>query len=284
MNRRVIGLVVAVLLAAVATVAIYMYVTRADERAAEEFELRQVYVATQRIEAGTPADVAISQALIERRDLPETAVAEGAIGSLEQLEGLVAVAPIVPGQQIVTASFGDQAQVPTGTGSDIEVPEGLQAVAVDLSVVPGVAGFVDAGDRISILSVIDAEAGAAPEAQPEPDPDSTEPPPPPPPATVAEGLQARYVVQNALVLAIGQRVTTYDEDGNATGKGIQESNDNFIFTLALTPVEVEKLVFAETQSTLWATLLPPVEEGEDGEEPAFEPADTPGANADNLFE
>lgn len=273
MNRRVLGLVVAVVLAAVATVSIYLYVNRADERAAEEFELRQVYVATQQIEAGTSADAAISQALIERRDLPDTAVADGAIGSLEQIQGQVAVSAITPGQQITTASFGTSAAAGS-TGTDIEVPEGLQGISVDLSVVPGVAGFIDSGDSISIISLIQTEAGAAPQ-QASPEGEEGQPATP----VAEDGLQARYVLQNALVLAVGQRVTTYDENGQRTGKAIQESNENYIFTLALTPAEAEKLVFAKTQGTLWATLLPTTEEGEE-----LEPANTPGANADNLFQ
>ena len=258
-----IGLVLAVVLAAVATVVLYLWVTSADERAQEEFEIRQVYVATQRIEAGTSADAAIDQGLIQQREIPETAVAEGAIGSLEQIQGLVATVPIVPNQQIVAENFGETAAVTSGT--DVEVPEGEQAVSIDLSVLPGVAGFVDAGDHISVLSLINPETGAAPE-------DGEQ-------AAPAPSLEARYLLQDAQVLAVGQRVTTTDEEGNATGKTIRESNDNYIFTLALTPDEIEKLVFAETQSTLWATLQPELEEGQE-----FEPFTTPGANINNLFQ
>jgi pilus assembly protein CpaB len=267
-KRRVFGLFVAVVLAAVATVSIYFYVNRADERAAEGFELRQVYVATQQIEAGTAADVAISQAFIERRDIPDTAVADGAIGSLEQIQGQVAASAITPGQQITTASFSSSAA--GSTGSDIEVPEGLQGVSVDLSVVPGVAGFIDGGDSISVISLVNRDAGTQPDAAATEGADAE--------AAPAADLQARYVVQNALVLAVGQRVMNYDEQGNATGKTIRESNDNYIFTLAVTPEEAEKLVFAKTQSTLWATLLPPTEDGEE-----LEPVTTPGATLDNLF-
>lgn len=261
MNRRVIGLVAAFVLAAIATVALYLYVQRADERAQEDVQLRQVYVATQQIEAGTPAEAAITQGLIQQREVPANAVADGAIGSLDQIEGLVATVPIVPGQQIVAANFAETAAVATGT--DIEVPEGLQAVSVDLGVLPGVAGFVNAGDRISIISLIDQEAGA-------PDGEAPE-------ATAT--LTSQYLLQDALVLAVGQRVTTFDENGNPTGKAIRENNENYIFTLALEPEQIERLVFAETQSQLWASLQPDREEEED-----FEPFDTPGANLENLFQ
>jgi pilus assembly protein CpaB len=269
-NRRVIGLLVAVVLAAIATVLLYMYIDSADDRAAGEFELRRVYVATQRIEAGTSAEAAIAQALIEQRDIPETAVAQGAIGSLDAIQGLVAAVPIAPGQQIVDGSFAETTAVATGT--TLNVPEGLQAVSFQLSVLPGIAGFVNAGDRISILSIIDVETGAVvPPVDPEDDQ--------PPPQIASEGLQARYLVQNALVLAVGQRVTRFDDQGRSTGKAIQESNSNYIFTVALEPEEIEKLVFAQSQSTLWATLLPPTEDGEPLPE-----VTTPGANLQNLFQ
>lgn len=263
MNRRVIGLVVAVLLAAIATAALYFYVQRADERAQEDVQLRQVYVATQQIEAGTAAEAAITQGLVQQREIPANAVAQGAIGSLDQIEGLVATVPIVPGQQIVTANFDETAAVATGT--DIEVPEGLQAVSIDLGVLPGVAGFVNAGDRLSIISLINQDTGAAPAEGEE--------------AAPAEGLTAQYFMQDALVLAVGQRVTNFDENGNATGRSIRENNENYIFTLALTPEQIERLVFAETQTQLWASLQPDREEDEE-----FDSFDTPGANLENLFQ
>lgn len=254
----------AVLLAAIATVALYLYVQRADERAQEDVELRQVYVATQQIEAGTSAEAATTQGLIQQREIPTNAVAEGAIGSLDQLEGLVATTPIVPGQQIVAANFAETPAVASGT--DIEVPEGLQAVSIDLGVLPGVAGFVNAGDRISVISLVDQETGAPPPEEGEE-------------AAPAEGLTAQYFLQDALVLAVGQRVINFDENGNATGRSIRESNDNYIFTLALAPEDIERLVFAETQTQLWASLQPDREEDEE-----FEPFDTPGATLENLFQ
>lgn len=266
MNRRVVGLVVAIVLAAIATVAIYLWVQGAEDRITAGQELRQVYVATQRIEAGTSAEAAINQALIEQREVQQNSVAEGAIGSLEQIEGLVATVPIVPGQQIVAASFGDSASPTVAQGADIEVPEGEQAVSVDLAVVPAVAGFIDSGDHISIISLINQETG-------EGDGDDGGGP--------APGATAQYLILDAEVLAVGQRVTTFDDSGNPTGKTIRENNDNYIFTLALTPDEIEKLVFAETQSTLWATLQRTLDE-EEGEE--FDPFTTPGANIDNLFQ
>ena len=64
MNRRLVGLLVAVVLAAAATFLLIRYVNTADERARGEEELAQVFVAQGDIPAGTLADDAAGQGLI----------------------------------------------------------------------------------------------------------------------------------------------------------------------------------------------------------------------------
>ena len=244
MNRRVLGLIAAIVLAAIATVILINYVTRVDERAREGQELAEAYVAQQDISAGTAADAAIDQGLIAREDVPATAVPGGAIASLDQIEGQVAAESIFAGEVIVAQRFGETVATPAGR---FEVPDGLQAVSVQADVVPGVAGFVEPGDTVSIVATIDAQLE---------DEEATD-------------LRSELLLQNVEVLAVGQRV--HQEEGDPS---IQRSDDSYIFTLALDGVQVEQLVFANAQGSLWFTLLPDDEQ---------DPVGTPGRDTTNLF-
>jgi pilus assembly protein CpaB len=243
-------MVVALVLAAIATIVIVNYVQSADERAREAEELAEVFVAQEDIPAGMAADEAISQGLIARDEIPTRAVPSGAIAQLSQIEGQIATVALVEGEVIVSQRFGATV---AETGGRFQVPDGLQAVSVQVSVIPGVAGFVEPDDMVSIVATLDASAPA--------DDDEDAP-------ADAE-TRTQFLVQNARVLAVGQRVVT--EEG---GPSVRRSDDSYIFTLAIEPADVEKLVFANTQGSLTFTLLP------DDEQPE---ANTPGRTFDNAF-
>lgn len=252
MNRRLIGLVLALVLAGVATLVLVNYVRTADERAREAEELTAVFVAQEDIPAGTSADNAIAQGLITRDEVPTRAVPSGAVAQLDQVAGQVVALPIFEGEVIVTQRFG--ATVAQGQDA-FEVPDGFQAVSVQVGVVPGVAGFVDPGDTVSIVAVLDAPG--------EEDDDEE---------ATGTGTRVEYLLQNVEVLVVGQRVLSTEEGEESSS--IQRSNDNFIFTLALEAEDVERLVFARTQGDVTFTLLP------DDEQPE---ANTPGRTLENAF-
>jgi pilus assembly protein CpaB len=268
LNRRVIGLLLAVLLAAVATYFLIQYVTSADERAREDEALVEVFVAQADIPAGTSSDDASAQGLIGRDQVPVRSVPEGAVGDLESISGLVAAGPIFAGEIIVAQRFGETGAVPSGI---LEVPEGLQAVTVEAGIAPGVAGFVQAGDAVSVLASIELPEEPAPVA-----PEGEEPAP----AEEAEagGNVTSYIAQNVEVLVVGQRVVVAEE-GQEAGS-VQQSNDLYLFTLAMTPEDIERIVFASQQGSLWFTLLPELED----EDQERETVETPGRTLQNIFE
>lgn len=247
MNRRIIGLVVALVLAAIATILIVNYVQTADERAREAEELAEVFVAQEDIAAGMSADEAIAQGLIARDEIPSRSVPSGAIAQLGQIEGDIATVDIVQGEVILSQRFGATV---AEVGSRLDVPEGMQAVSVQVSVVPGVAGFIEPDDTVSVLATLDNVA----------DPDDEDAP---------SATRTQYLLQNVVVLAVGQRVVTGEN-----APRIARSDENYIFTLALEAEDVEQLVFANAQGSLTFTLLP------DDEQPEV---DTPGRTLDNTF-
>lgn len=226
MSRRTIALVVAVVLAVVATVALISYVRGLEDKAFEGAETVEVFVAADIIPAGTSAEFASSKNLFERSVIPRKVLAEGAVSDLSQIAGKVAAVNIVKGEQIISARFVTPGQV----RGVLPIPADRQAVSIEVAIPPGVAGFVQPGDRISIVAQLSVPRGGEDETR------------------------VQYLLQDVEVLAIGQRVVTVQ--GQDQGDEQAQQQSQVLATLALRPAEIEKLVFAKLQGQLYFTLLP----------------------------
>ena len=254
---KALAVVLAILLAAAATFAIFTYVQGIEERAFEDAELVEVFVAEEAIPAGTAAIDASEAGLIVRETTPSASVPEGAIGSLEQINGLVALERVLPGEIILRDRWGDTGEV---VGARFDIPDGFEAVSVQVGLVPGVAGFVRSGDRISMIaSLVAPIEDAEPAVDEAGEPIDGEP---------IEGENiSRYVLQDVEVLDVGPFSAAEVEEP-------EEAGGSVLLTVALEPEDAERLVFAITNAELHFTRLP---EG-------AEPPPTPGRSLTDLFE
>ena len=92
-------------------------------------------------------------------------------------------------EQIVAARF-----VPVGTRGALNIPEGQQAVSVQVAIPPGVAGFIRPGDHVSVLAQLTVPDGGQTESR------------------------VQYLLQNVRVLAVGlQSFTRASESGAEWG-------------------------------------------------------------------
>jgi pilus assembly protein CpaB len=249
---KTIAVVLALLLAAAATIAIFLYVQGIEERAFEDAELVEVFVAQGPIEAGTTAGEAGDAGLIARDTTPRGNVPVGAITQLEQIEGLVAVDRVLTGEILLRERWGSQEDVSVA----FEIPEGFEAIAVEVGIPPGVAGYIRSGDRVSLIATVEAPGTTTTDDE----------------GTVTEEageVRSQYLLQGIEVLAVGQR--TIEAEGEAAPQG------SVLMTVALEPEDAERLVFAINNASLYFTLLP-----DDLPEDA-EPLDTPGRTLDDLF-
>jgi pilus assembly protein CpaB len=264
-NTRVIAIVLAVILAGLAAYALFSYIRGVETRTQEEFEPVDAFVAAELIPAGTSAEAAVAGGLIEPRSVPAAALPPNAIGSLTQIEGTVAVVDILAGEVIVSDRFGEGAVAPRGLR---EIPQDREAVSIEVGVVQGVAGFISPGDQVSVIAQLTLPEAAEPEEPEDGEPAAT---PEPTQTTVVQ-----YLLQDVEVLAVGRRVVQEGEDQ-------VQPTEQVLMTLALTPEDAERLVFAYNQGSLHFTLLPP--ESEDPEEPGLDrPVETPGRTFDNIFQ
>ena len=244
MSRRTIALIAAVVLAAVATVALVSYIQGVRDDAKGEGTLVPVFVAKDTIPPGKGADAAISEGLIDQVNVQESARVVGTIQSLTEIQGLIAAAAIFPNEQIVTGQFVEAAQA---VQSGLDISGNQMAVSFEVGIVPGVANFLNPGDRISILAQMNAPGGGG---------------------GGASGPRVQFLLQNVLILQIGTR--TFTEEGADT---VRRGLDNVVLTVSLNGRFAEKLVFAKLNGQLYLTLLP---EG-------ARPQNTPGRTIANAF-
>jgi pilus assembly protein CpaB len=144
-NKQLLAVGAAVLLAVLGFAALFAYAKGADDRAFEGTERTTVLRVTQEVATKTPASE-LAQS-VESVDLPKAAVVPGAVTDLSELDGLVTRGVLVPGDQLTTAKF---AQVDDVKG-DTAVPKGMQELSVLLEGQRIVGGALAPGDKVGVL-------------------------------------------------------------------------------------------------------------------------------------
>jgi len=226
MKTRLIGAILAIVVALAGTVVLTGYVRGADARAAAGAELVTVYVVADEITAGTPAE-SIEKS-IAKRQIPAAAAAEGRVTDLAGLAGRVADVTLVPGEQLLKSRWVEPG-VRAARG-DVPVPEGMQTVTIALSVERVVGGTVVAGDTVGV--VISATLK---------------------PTGGNEVSVTRQIFHKVLVTAVQQGTTTPQEKNSDAPS---EPADRVMVTLARTTADIEKIVWGQEFGSVWLTIEP----------------------------
>ena len=210
--NRVTLVIAAFVLAAIATVAIYFYVQGVEDEA-QGGGLVTVIVSTVDIPAGTALDELIEQGAFSGLDIPGDVVVSGAVVELSQLQGTVASAPVLAGEQIPLARVSGGLP-----GGSLGIPEGFQAISVSLSPQQAVGNVINQGDHVVVYGLFGG--GGA-------------------------GATSAVVIPDAQVLAVS----------------VREGEGDGVATIAVTPAEATRLIFAAGNGQPWLALLPPGESG-----------------------
>src|SRR4051812_23049957 len=103
MRTRIIGIVLAVVLALAGAVVLTAYVNGADSRALAGTRTVHVYIVKAQIPLDTPASAL--QPYLQAKDIPAVAAVQGRVLSLSSLSGLATNSAIEPGEQLLQARF-----------------------------------------------------------------------------------------------------------------------------------------------------------------------------------
>jgi pilus assembly protein CpaB len=221
MKTRIIGAIVAFLLAVVGAVVVVLYVKGADDRAFEDSKLTEVYVVEVAIPAGTPAEAIADFVTVER--YPARTIQEGRVLDLADLDGLVTATELLPGDQVIEDRFIDPQLL--ALQGDVPVPEGMQEVTVSLPIAQVAGGVVTPGSHVGILV-----------------------------SGNTENPVTQFILQKVLVTRVSAG-DAYQPGTVAEGEEVAPVT-TMLITLALTTPEVEKVVWAAELDALWLTLQP----------------------------
>lgn len=232
MKTRIIGAIVALVLAAVGAFVLVTYVRGADARAAEGAELTEVFIVQETIPEGTPGESI--EEFVKVDTVPQRNLADGAVTDLADVIGLVTDADILPSEQLLEARFIDPLEL--AARGDVPVPAGMQLVSFTLPADRVVGGAVRAGDRIGLVGTVDPD-------EPGDEDDVINP-------------ITSFAFHGVLVTKV-QGVVTPDPEAEETEE--QTSEDSIMVTIALSAHDVERWVWfsegeAATYAQMWLTL------------------------------
>lgn len=228
MKTRIIGAILALVLAVVGAFVLITYVRGADARAAEGAELVDVYIVQELIPKGTPGESVGEFAKVDT--IPQRNLADGAVTDLADLDGLVADAEIFPGEQLLEPRFIDPLEL--AAVGEVPVPEGMQLVSFTLPADRVVGGEVGAGDRIGLVGTVDPDE----------------------PGDGGDVINpfTSFAFHGVLVTKV-QGVVAPDPDSDENVE--QGSQDAIMVTIALSAPDVERWVwFAEGESAAYAQM------------------------------
>jgi pilus assembly protein CpaB len=232
MQSRVLAILIAVVLALVATAAMVVYVNGADRRAINDQEPVWVLVAKDTIKAGTSGEDAQNAGLIIRVTVPRKSKVAGALVAATQLEQRYAAVDIVKGEQLLAERWVGAEDV--AGRRLLQIPEDAQALSLGLDLTKQVAGFVTPGDKVGLVfSYKEKESSESVD-------------------------KTHFLLQDIQVLAVGATALPNgsSQSGGRVNQGRGSQNLTAV-TLAIPKRHVERVVFAVENGSIYLTLLPP---------------------------
>ncbi|HEY6592062.1 MAG TPA: Flp pilus assembly protein CpaB [Actinomycetota bacterium] len=249
MQSRVLAILVAVVLALVATAALVVYVNGADRRAISGQEPRMVWVAAQLIKAGTSGQTARNTGQIKQIPVPNKNVVAGAVLSMPQIENRYAAVDIVAGEQLLLKRWVGAEDV--AGRRLLQIEPGHQALAIEMDMVRQVAGFVTPGDKVSLVLSMKR------------------------PAPGGDLERSQFLLQNVQVLAVGATALANSAAQGGGSRVNQGRGEVAAVTLSIPDQRVEQVVYAAENGSIYMTLLPP--------DAKDVPPSDGGATADNVI-
>jgi pilus assembly protein CpaB len=232
MQSRVLAILVAVVLALVATAALVVYVNGADRRAIANQQPVKVWVAAKAIKAGTSGVNAKNTGLIAQVEMPKKNAVKGAVLALSQIQAKRAAVDIVEGEQLLQSRWVGAQEV-SGRGL-LPIPDDHQALAIGLDLTRQVAGFVTPGDSVSMVLSMKR------------------------PGRGGDVERSQFLLQNIQVLAVGATALSNASTQGGGGRVSQgKSSQNVTaITLSIPEGQVERVVYAAEHGSIYLTLMP----------------------------
>jgi pilus assembly protein CpaB len=240
MKGRGLVVVLALILATLATAGVFMYARGVQEEAKTGGEQVSVIVSKVDIPANSDLNELIKDDDFRIIEIPKTAEVGDAITSIDQLRDQRNSVAILAGEQIPVARIAG-----TVPGGALQIPDGMEAVTVALDAPRGVAGVVNVGDQVVVYATFKGV------------PDSKR---------SASGVPAAQITETVVLVPAAHVLAVYRPMAGTTfgGEASQEAGQvpgSVHVTLALTPEDAQNFVFSQENGSVWFGLLPPKASG-----------------------
>lgn len=257
MWKRLIAAVVALVLAAVGVTLVLRYANQADERALEGLETQDVLVAVSPLAEGTPVEE-FGDA-VEVRQVPRDYVVEGAVTSLEDLEGNILVSALASGEQLQRARLATPGEVrATGSFELPEEAEDLHQVTVALEKPRALGGNITPGDTVGVFMSFTAEGQSdyvlhddgTLEYSPQPEGEDSGG------AGDTTISTTHLTLHKVLVVRVEGGYVAPPPSEDDEEASAEEAENTVNVTLAVEAGDAERLVYAMEFGTVWLSLEP----------------------------
>ena len=227
--RRTVILIAAVVVAAIAAVAVYSYLTTVQDRANKDAKLVKVFVVKKDITKGLPGEQALDQGFIKPDKINVKFRAATALTDVNVIRGRVALTNLAANQVVVDGQFVDP-KVATVSSAQ-RIPTGNVAITIQVDQVRGVANLVQPGDKVNML------------------------------VAIHDGRE-EYLYQNVPVLFVGSQAAPQPGETTATTTPDAATNQGSgLITVAVPPAAAQRIAFVssggESGSSIYLTLVPP---------------------------
>lgn len=240
MNRKLLGSVVAVLLAAIGTFILIAYVRAADDRAIAGERVVPVLVVREVVAKGTRAEDLGARVEMER--VPAKVLAAGGVSDIADLKGKVAAVDLVPGEQVVEARF--QSPLEAAQAGSVDVPEGLQEVTVALSADRAAGGRIQAGDTVGVVSSFEPFDVSGAQGSEEGEGEGKTP------------NTTHMILHKVLVTDVRGSLAAQPQAEGEQPEAGAAPGETLLVSLAVEANAVEKIVFTAEFGTLWLSAEP----------------------------
>jgi len=248
MKSRGLVVVLALVLATLATAGVFLYMQGVREDAKTGGDLVTVVVSKVDVPANTEMNQLIAAEQFVAQEVPADAVVDGAVTQLSQLRNRKATTFILAGEQIPIS----RVQGGGVAGGVLGIPEGHQAITVALAAPRAIAGALSAGDRVTIFATFEgvtySEGGQQPTT-----------------STTTTQQQRQTDVTVVLVPETEVLRVTIPQVSDVPGEGAAapDTTAEIAVTMAFLPDEAQAFVFALEEGMVYLSLLPPDGTGQD---------------------
>jgi pilus assembly protein CpaB len=244
MKSRGLVVVLALILATVATAGVFLYARNVKQDAKTGGTLVTVIVSKVDIPTNTFLNDLISNGDFTTLQVPKDALLDDAVTSVEELRNRRNSVPIFANEQIPTSRLQGEGEVPGGI---LGIPEGYQAITVSLAAPRAIGSSMVAGDFVTIYATFSDVDPAQLKG-----------------GTATSTSTNTSTVDKTVVLVPQAQVLRLLRPTSTTVTGQQSQQDltgDVSITLALTPEDAQRFVFALEQGKIWLSLLPPDQKG-----------------------